>query len=291
MQAHVTFDIVKCTPATILVKWKTLAMKSIKISASFPPQYFDKKAADDSVLICGIDEVGRGCLAGPIVVAAAMLKPSVLIETPMPFITDSKKMSVTQRQIAYTWLIENSWYALASVSHREIDQENIYQATLLAMQRAVDQLMASTPRRPAAIFVDAMPSLCLPEAYLSEAKQTHTIAELTPDDPFTNPWGKIISFCHGEEQCLAIAAASVIAKVTRDRTMEQLESVFPGYGLAAHKGYATPIHKNALQAKGLSLIHRASFCSFLDNEPTAPQQIDLFPAAHKHTPPPFEEIS
>lgn len=287
MQAYVTFDIVKCTPATILVKWKTLAMKSIKISVPFPLQYFDKKATADNVLICGIDEVGRGCLAGPVVVAAAMLKPSVLIETPMPFITDSKKMSSAQRQIAYTWLLENSWYALASVSHRAIDEENIYQATLLAMQRAVAQLMASTAQRPAAIFVDAMPSLCLPDTYLSKAETPENIARLNPDDPFTNPWGKIISFCHGEEQCLAIAAASVIAKVTRDKTMEQLESVFPGYGLAAHKGYATPIHKNALQAKGLSLIHRASFCSFLDQTPNVPQQIDLFPAAHKHTSPPF----
>lgn len=284
MQAYVTFDIVKCTPATILVKWKTLAMKSIKISVPFPLQYFDKKAAADNVLICGIDEVGRGCLAGPVVVAAAMLKPSVLIETPMPFITDSKKMSSAQRQIAYTWLLENSWYALASVSHREIDAENIYQATLLAMQRAVAQLMASTPQRPAAIFVDAMPSLCLPDTSLSKAETPGNMVRHNPDDPFTNPWGKIISFCHGEEQCLAIAAASVIAKVTRDKTMEQLESVFPGYGLAAHKGYATPIHKNAVTAKGLSLIHRASFCSFLDQTPSIPQQIDLFPAIPK----PFE---
>lgn len=271
-------------------------MKALKISPLFRRNFFDKKAIDDDVLICGIDEVGRGCLAGPVVVAAAVLKPTVLIEKRMPLITDSKKMTLEERQKAYAWLQKNSWYAVASVTHRSIDEENIYQATLLAMQRAVAQLWATIPQKPAAIFVDAMPNLCLPEAYLSEIKMAGrpllAASEITAEnDPFANPWGKIISFCHGEEHCRAIAAASIIAKVTRDNLMEQLETVFPGYELAEHKGYATPTHRNRVSTRGLSLIHRASFCNFLSNEATTNLQIELFPVAHEHTQPPFEEIS
>lgn len=235
-------------------------MKALKISTTFHRHFFDKKAIDDNVLICGIDEVGRGCLAGPVVVAAAVLKPAVLIEKRMPLITDSKKMTLEERQKAYAWLQKNSWYAVASVTHRSIDEENIYQATLLAMQRVVAQLWATIPQTPAAVFVDAMP-LELPDGLFTPAVPANPDFFSEPD-PFANPWGKIISFCHGEERCRAIAAASIIAKVTRDNLMEQLETVFPGYEFAEHKGYATPTHKNRVSTRGLSLIHRESFCEF-----------------------------
>jgi len=176
--------------------------------------------------IAGTDEVGRGPLAGEVVAAAVILDPA----TPIPGLNDSKKLSDKQRQ-QLVMLIKERALALAigRASVLEIDSLNILQASLLAMRRAVEAL----PLRPQLVYVDGNH---LPEwRYQSKA------------------------IVRGDAKIPAIAAASVLAKVTRDREMEELDNLYPGYGLAKHKGYPTKQHLEALAKLGPSPIHRKSF--------------------------------
>ena len=176
--------------------------------------------------IAGTDEVGRGPLAGEVVAAAVILDPAI----PIPGLNDSKKLSDKQRQ-QLVILIEERALALAigRSSVMEIDVLNILQASLLAMRRAVEAL----PLRPQLVYVDGNH---LPDwRYKSKA------------------------IVRGDATIPAIAAASVLAKVTRDREMEALDSLYPGYGLAKHKGYPTKQHLEALAKLGPSPIHRKSF--------------------------------
>ena len=176
--------------------------------------------------IAGTDEVGRGPLAGEVVAAAVILDPA----TPIPGLNDSKKLSDKQRQ-QLVMLIKERALALAigRSSVMEIDSLNILQASLLAMRRAVEAL----PLRPQLVYVDGNH---LPEwRYQSKA------------------------IVRGDAKIPAIAAASVLAKVTRDREMEELDNLYPGYGLAKHKGYPTKQHLEALAKLGPSPIHRKSF--------------------------------
>ena len=176
--------------------------------------------------IAGTDEVGRGPLAGEVVAAAVILDPA----TPIPGLNDSKKLSDKQRQ-QLVMLIKERALALAigRSSVLEIDNLNILQASLLAMRRAVEAL----PLRPQLVYVDGNH---LPDwRYQSKA------------------------IVRGDAKIPAIAAASVLAKVTRDREMEALDNLYPGYGLAKHKGYPTKQHLEALAKLGPSPIHRKSF--------------------------------
>ncbi len=176
--------------------------------------------------IAGTDEVGRGPLAGEVVAAAVILDPA----TPIPGLNDSKKLSDKQRQ-QLVMLIKERALALAigRSSVLEIDSLNILQASLLAMRRAVEAL----PLRPQLVYVDGNH---LPDwRYQSKA------------------------IVRGDAKIPAIAAASVLAKVTRDREMEALDNLYPGYGLAKHKGYPTKQHLEALAKLGPSPIHRKSF--------------------------------
>lgn len=176
--------------------------------------------------IAGTDEVGRGPLAGEVVAAAVILDPA----TPIPGLNDSKKLSDKQRQ-QLVMLIKERALALAigRSSVMEIDNLNILQASLLAMRRAVEAL----PLRPQFVYVDGNH---LPDwRYKSKA------------------------IVGGDAKIPAIAAASVLAKVTRDLEMEALDSLYPGYGLAKHKGYPTKQHLEALAKLGPSPIHRKSF--------------------------------
>ena len=176
--------------------------------------------------IAGTDEVGRGPLAGEVVAAAVILDPA----TPIPGLNDSKKLSDKQRQ-QLVMLIKERALALAigRSSVMEIDSLNILQASLLAMRRAVEAL----PLRPQLVYVDGNH---LPDwRYQSKA------------------------IVRGDAKIPAIAAASVLAKVTRDREMEALDNLYPGYGLAKHKGYPTKQHLEALAKLGPSPIHRKSF--------------------------------
>lgn len=195
---------------------------------------FERAAWSSQSLICGIDEVGRGCLAGPLVTAAVILP----INTTYRHLKDSKEMSEEERLKAAAWIMRSCWYGFGIIHHRGIDEHNIWQATLIAMKRALLNALASCPHEPSAIVVDAMPLTLL-----------DTIYKTIP----------VHSFIKGESRSSSIAAASIIAKVKRDALMQKYEHLFPGYHLAEHKGYATKKHTSSLHDRPYSLIHRTSF--------------------------------
>lgn len=176
--------------------------------------------------VAGCDEVGRGCLAGPVVAAAVVLDPRLAI----PGVRDSKMTTVPERERLFDAITRKALaWAVASASVGEIDDINIHQASLLAMRRAV---MTIVPL-PDLVLVDAfrIPALLIPQRAVP----------------------------HGDRRCSAIAAASILAKVTRDREMQRHHISDPRYGYDRHKGYATPVHLKALARHGYSPIHRRSF--------------------------------
>lgn len=178
------------------------------------------------VHIAGVDEVGRGCLAGPVMAGAVILDPARHI----PGLADSKSLTALGRDRLYDTIVARaSAWAVASVTPAEIDAINIHQATLKAMQAAV---LALTPL-PDAVLVDAFRIPALPMAQRGVVK--------------------------GDRQCAAIAAASIVAKVTRDRLMDRLHADDPRYGFDRHKGYATAEHLLAVAQHGYSSVHRLSF--------------------------------
>lgn len=197
---------------------------------------YEKEAWTASQVVCGIDEVGRGCLAGPVVTAAVILHPNKTSR----LLKDSKILTKEELAKGAAWVLKNSWFGYGIISHHQIDLHNIYQATLIAMKRAVMQAFMTCPRRPSCILVDAMPLKLTLSSY-------NTI--------------QIHSFTKGESLSISIAAASIIAKVKRDELMSRLDRVIPGYRLAEHKGYATDTHCQAVRQEGRSLLHRTSFLS------------------------------
>ena len=180
-------------------------------------------------IICGVDEVGRGPLAGPVVVAAVILPRLGLPPEVADKIQDSKKMSEKQREALFPALIQQCTYKIAEASVREIDQLNILHATMLAMQRAVLGLGVKIDR--ALIDGNRAPKL--------DCEATTIIK--------------------GDGKSLSIAAASIIAKVTRDRLMKKLAEEFPGYGWDRNAGYGTAEHLAALQKLGITEWHSMSF--------------------------------
>lgn len=177
-------------------------------------------------IIAGVDEVGRGPLAGDVVAAAVILDP----ERPIAGIADSKQLTEAQREELYPVIIEQALcWAVARASVDEIDSLNILHASLLAMKRAVSALRV----QPEFVYVDG--NRCPRWRYASEA------------------------VVKGDSRIAAIAAASIVAKVTRDRELVALDARYPGYGLAQHKGYATPLHLENLRQLGPCAIHRRSF--------------------------------
>jgi ribonuclease HII len=186
--------------------------------------------------VCGIDEVGRGCLAGPVVTAAVVLKPHSINES----IKDSKVMTHLERLKACEWIIKNGFFSIGMAHHRTIDQYNIYESTQKAMKRALNGLFVTIPSFmvPEAILIDAMPLPLLDTAH--SAIPVH-------------------SFCKGEDKSISIAAASIIAKVYRDALMDRFNEIIPGYEFERHKGYATKVHRDVLATVGSSILHRISF--------------------------------
>ena len=195
---------------------------------------YEKAAWQVQNVVCGIDEVGRGCLAGPLV-AAAVILPIGKIH---PLIKDSKLMDLEERIKAYTWIIKHCNYGIGIVHHRIIDRHNIWQANLIAMQKAVMHLTASTNLHPSAILVDAVPLKL----------QSPTLAQIP-----------VYHFPKGESLSSSIAAASIVAKVWRDNLIIRMADSFPGYSLAEHKGYATSKHTQSILNQPISIIHRISF--------------------------------
>jgi len=180
----------------------------------------------DGVLLAGTDEVGRGPLAGPVVAAAVILDP----DKPIIGLADSKKLSEKKRESLFEEIKEKSLvWSIARASVEEIDQINILHASLLAMKRAIEQLSVS------------------PEYVLVDGNRCPKIT--IPCEPVVR----------GDSRVACISAASILAKVSRDREMVALDEVYPGYGLAKHKGYPTKFHLEALKALGVNELYRKSF--------------------------------
>ena len=177
-------------------------------------------------IVAGVDEVGRGPLAGDVVAAAVILDP----QRPIAALNDSKKLSEAQRERLYELIIERALcYALGRASVAEIDTINILQASLLAMSRAAQALSV----QPGFVYVDGLH--CPTWSYPS------------------------VAVVKGDSKVDCIAAASIIAKVTRDREMQVMEQQYPGYGFAKHKGYPTSFHLEALARLGPCPEHRCSY--------------------------------
>lgn len=176
--------------------------------------------------ICGVDEAGRGPLAGPVYAAAVILPPELVIDG----LNDSKKLSDAKRRSLFPVICEKALaYGIGFATEKEIDEINILQATFLAMRRALQELKI----RPELALIDG-----------------------NRNADFGIPSETIIQ---GDGRSANIAAASVLAKVSRDREMERLDSVYPQYGFAVHKGYGTKAHYEALRQYGPCEIHRRTF--------------------------------
>jgi len=178
------------------------------------------------VHVAGVDEVGRGCLAGPVVAAAVVLHPDRHIAG----VCDSKLVAAAERERLYDCIVQHAvTWAVAAADPAEIDRINIHQASLRAMQRAI---LALAPL-PDMVLVDAfrVPDLPMPQRGVP----------------------------HGDRRCSAIAAASIVAKVTRDRQMLALHAEDPRYGFDRHKGYAIADHLDAVARFGYSQVHRRTF--------------------------------
>ena len=195
--------------------------------------------------VAGVDEVGRGCLFGPVVAGAVILSA----ERPIRGLNDSKLLEPERREVLSERIRERAVaWAVAAVDSATIDAMNIYQASRLAMRKAIEQLRPA----PDFLLIDAVPiDLPVPQR----------------------------SLIKGDMRCHAIAAASIVAKVYRDALMCVWHEVFPGYGLASHKGYSTPEHWKALRELGPTPLHRLSFlpvreCSKFPLDDTA--QMELF---------------
>ncbi|MGQ0484428.1 MAG: ribonuclease HII [Hyphomicrobiales bacterium] len=197
------------------------------VTDSFTPDFtFERAALERGLLpVCGIDEAGRGPWAGPVVAAAVILDPDNIPEG----IDDSKKLTAARREEIFAVIGQNAGIGIGIADVARIDRDNILAATLWAMGEAVRGL----PIRPALALIDGNRAPCL-------ACNGETIVA-------------------GDQRSLSIAAASIVAKVTRDRIMAALDREFPGYCFARHKGYGTELHRHALARLGPSPQHRRSF--------------------------------
>ncbi len=184
-------------------------------------------------LVCGVDEAGRGPLCGPVFAAACILPDGLVLEG----LNDSKKLTPKKREKLFDLICENAIaYCIASASVEEIDELNILEADLLAMRRAIDGL---------------------------STKADFALIDGNIARDFQIPARAIIG---GDAKSPSIAAASILAKVARDRDCLELDAQYPQYGIAKHKGYGTKQHMDALRTYGPSPIHRKQFIRFLDKD-------------------------
>ena len=201
---------------------------------AYVPDYrYEHRAMEQGyTAVCGIDEAGRGPLAGPVFAAAVILPP----DCDIPGLNDSKKLTEKKREALFDVILEKAlaWF-VASSSEREIDDLNILAATFLAMKRAVDGL--AVPADYALVDGNRDPKLAIP---------SETVIK-------------------GDSRSMSIAAASVLAKVSRDRYMLELAQYYPQYQFEKHKGYGTKLHYEMLKEHGVSDVHRRSFLKNLDD--------------------------
>ena len=199
-------------------------------------EYEKKRYAEGYTAVCGCDEAGRGPLCGPVVAAAVILPIDCEIEG----LNDSKKLTEKKREKLFDIIKEKAIaYAIAEATPEEIDDINILNASMLAMCRAVEAL---------------------------EVEADFALIDGNCSRGFTIPTETVVK---GDSKSYSIAAASILAKVTRDRGCIELDAAYPEYGIAKHKGYPTKDHMDAVREHGPSPIHRKSFLKFLDkNENT-----------------------
>lgn len=218
-----------------------------------------------TILIAGVDEAGRGPWAGPVSVAAVILDPN----HPIPALNDSKKLTEKMREVLFDEICAHALAVSAVfVSSNEIDRLNIREATLQGMTRAV-QGLAITPHEVLIDGRDIPPSLRGVSKANNEAIQSHrTGLPRQPKGLLTMTTRAIIG---GDGLEPSISAASIIAKVLRDRAMVGLDAQYPGYGFAQHKGYGTAMHAEALQRLGACAIHRKSFAPIREVEARHPR--------------------
>ena len=188
---------------------------------------YEEELYDSQIeLVCGCDEVGRGCIAGPLVVAACIMPPLLRIDG----INDSKKLTAKKREELYKKITKEAIaYNVVFIDEATVDELNIYQATKKGMLEAIEGLKV----KPEYALIDAMP--------LGELELPHN------------------SIIHGDARSASIAAASIIAKVTRDHYMEKMDVKYPNYGFKKHKGYCTKEHVRALEKYGPCEIHRKTY--------------------------------
>ena len=205
----------------------------------FLKSYENKLIAEGTKLIVGIDEAGRGPLAGPVSVAAVIMKP----ESNLKWVNDSKKVTEKRRETLYDQIIEDAIvWDVEIVTQSEIDEYNILEATKLAMKRAIDEadkMLESKGRdRIQIVIFDAVKINDLKKEQMSVIK--------------------------GDQTYFSVAAASILAKVTRDNLMKEYDKVYPEYGFASNKGYGTKAHYEGIKKAGITEIHRKSFLKNLD---------------------------
>ena len=194
-------------------------------------EYENKIYEKGYTAVCGCDEAGRGPLCGPVVAAAVILPNDTVIEG----LDDSKKLTEKKREKLFEIIKEKAVaYAIAEASPKEIDEINILNASMLAMRRAVEKL---------------------------EVKADFALIDGNCSRGFNIPTETVVK---GDSKSYSIAAASILAKVTRDRGCAELDKEYPMYGIAKHKGYPTKDHMDAVREHGPSPIHRRSFLKFLD---------------------------
>ena len=209
-----------------------------KLKNNFKKNFFENNAWQNSFYVCGIDEVGRGCLAGPLVTATVILPHNTNCE----LLKDSKILTPQQRQIAYDWITNNCFYSVSIFSHKQVDRLNIYQATLQCMKKSLLQLLQILPfdlKQIKYVLVDAMP-LNLSGCNFCDHLEVNF-------------------FDKGESKSNSIAAASIVAKVTRDLLMKKMSTIFPDFNFDENKGYGTSNHMDVLRKHGPTIIHRKTF--------------------------------
>ena len=196
-------------------------------------EYENLKYAEGYTAVCGCDEAGRGPLCGPVVAAAVILPKDAVIDG----LDDSKKLTEKKREALFEKIKEIAVaYAIAEATPEEIDEINILNASMLAMRRAVDML---------------------------SVKADFALIDGNCSRGFQIPTETVVK---GDAKSYSIAAASILAKVTRDRGCIELDKQYPMYGIAKHKGYPTKDHMDAVRQHGPAPIYRKSFLKFLDNE-------------------------
>lgn len=194
-------------------------------------EYEEKHYAEGYAAVCGCDEAGRGPLCGPVVAAAVILPRDLVLEG----LDDSKKLTEKKRERLFDIIKEKAVaYAIAEASPAEIDEINILNASMLAMRRAVEAL---------------------------PVKADFALIDGNTSRGFDIPTETIVK---GDSKSYSVAAASILAKVTRDRSCLELDAMYPEYGIAKHKGYPTKDHMDAVRRLGATEIYRKSFLKFLD---------------------------